>query len=446
MGVVLDVLAELGRGGVFEPRPQRGQHLDNRQLRRRAGVLVAQRDVGGIAGDHAERDADQPRDHVIQRIGFCVDGHHRAGLRGGFDLRHPLGQRLAAEHGFALQVGVVDVGQRVVGHIEQRAVRVRLGRGRWRGRLERRIDLAQPGLEAVARIKTMQRRQVGRAQRQRIQIRPAGDVIGQIAVQPHRDQPLRLRQPVERAAQVLAGAALDAVGRGDHALQRAVLGDPLGRGLRADLLDAGHVVDHIAHQRQVIDDALGRHAELGDHAGRIEPLVAHGVDQRHPVVDQLRQVLVAGGNDHLVTRRSSHARQRADGVVGLDARHHEHRPAQQLDHLVDGLDLLHQRLGHGAAVGLVVGVPLVAKGRAMGVEHAHRVLGLHVLERALQHGHHAVQGPGGRAIRAAKIGQRVVGAVEVAGAVNQQHHGQGRGIHRRIVRGATGAARLKSVA
>jgi hypothetical protein len=50
-----------------------------------------------------------------------------------------------------------------------------------------------------------------------------------------------------------------------------------------------------------------------------------------------------------------HAGQRADGVVGLDARHLQHRPAQQAHHLVDGRDLLRSGSGIGARCALYSG-------------------------------------------------------------------------------------------
>ena len=116
-----------------------------------------------------------------------------------------------------------------------------------------------------------------------------------------------------------------------------------------------------------------------------------------------------------------HAGQRADRVVGLDARHLEHRPAEQPHHLVDRLDLLRQVVGHRRARGLVLGVPVVAEGLALGVEDAGRVLGRVLLAQLLQHRDHAVD-RAGRARRRAprRSGMRVVGAVEVARAVHQQ--------------------------
>ena len=196
---------------------------------------------------------------------------------------------------------------------------------------------------------------------------------------------------------------------------------PLHRGLRSDLGHAGHVVDRVADQGQVVDDALGAHAELGQHAGLVERLVRHRVDQRDLRGDQLRQVLVAGGDDHPVAAGRGHPRQRADGVVGLDAGHLQHRPAQQPHHLVDRRDLRAQVVGHRRAVRLVLGIDLVAEGRALGVEDADRVLAGDVLGDAAQHRHEAVDRAGGLAVGAAQVGHGVVGAVEIARAVDQQH-------------------------
>ena len=49
---------------------------------------------------------------------------------------------------------------------------------------------------------------------------------------------------------------------------------------------------------------LRRHAELGRHAGHVALLAVHRVDQRDVLVDQLAQVLVAAGDDHLDALRA----------------------------------------------------------------------------------------------------------------------------------------------
>ncbi len=71
----------------------------------------------------------------------------------------------------------------------------------------------------------------------------------------HGEQPAALGQPVERPAQVLAHRAVDLGGVRDHRVERAVLLDPFRRGLRADLVHAGHVVHRVARQREVVDDS-----------------------------------------------------------------------------------------------------------------------------------------------------------------------------------------------
>jgi len=78
-------------------------------------------------------------------------------------------------------------------------------------------------------------------------------------------------------AQVFAHRAADVGSMGDDRIERAVGIQPFDGGLRSDLGHTRHAVRGIADQRQVIDDALGRHAELGLHAGRVQRLIAHGI-------------------------------------------------------------------------------------------------------------------------------------------------------------------------
>ena len=73
-----------------------------------------------------------------------------------------------------------------------------------------------------------------------------------------RQQLPRPGQPVERLAQVLADHAADLAGVRDHVVERAVLREPLDRGLRADLVHAGTLSIAVADQREVVDEALRR--------------------------------------------------------------------------------------------------------------------------------------------------------------------------------------------
>jgi len=65
MAVVLDVLAQLERGGVLQPRLQARQHLVARELGGHVGVVVCQGHVGGLAWLHADGDAHDLGTHLV---------------------------------------------------------------------------------------------------------------------------------------------------------------------------------------------------------------------------------------------------------------------------------------------------------------------------------------------------------------------------------------------
>ena len=145
---------------------------------------------------------------------------------------------------------------------------------------------------------------------------------GEIAIGLHRDQHFCLRQPVECGAQILADRAADSGSVGDNTVERLVLSQPFDGSFRTNLGDTGNVIDRIADQRQIIDDALGRHTEFGDDTCTIELLVTHRIDQHHIVVDQLRKVFITSRNDGLHSVRNRLHRQRTDDVVRFDAIDH----------------------------------------------------------------------------------------------------------------------------
>ena len=59
-----------------------------------------------------------------------------------------------------------------------------------------------------------------------------------------------------------------------------------------DLRHARHVVDGVAGERQQIEHLVRAHVELREHAGLVERLVAHRVDELDAGTHELRQVLV----------------------------------------------------------------------------------------------------------------------------------------------------------
>ena len=147
--------------------------------------------------------------------------------------------------------------------------------------------------------------------------------------------------------------------------------------------------------------------------------VVHGVDQGDVVVDQLRHVLVAGGDQHRLLFGAENAREGADHVVGFDAVLNDQRQAHGADQIVQRLHLLAQLVGHRRPVGLVLLEQLVAEGFALGVEHHRHVLGVVVVDHLAQHRGDAAHRAGGLAGGGGQRRQRVEGPVQVGGAVDK---------------------------
>ena len=252
--VVLEVLADLRRPFGFQDRAQLREHRLARDLVRRPRVVVPEGDVGGVPGRDGERHPHQLRPHVVEARGLGVEGD----LRGGPQALDPGVEGGFVEH--RLVLGLQGLDRRPAVRAEQ---------------------LPEPGLELQLPVERLQRLHVRLAERQ---IEGTG-IEGHVAADRH--QLLRERDAVDARPQVLPHLALDLAGMGDEGVERAVLRQPLRRGLRPHLRDPGDVVHRIADQRQVIDDGLRRHAELGLHPGRVEDRPVHGVDHGDPIVHEL---------------------------------------------------------------------------------------------------------------------------------------------------------------
>ena len=213
---------------------------------------------------------------------------------------------------------------------------------------------------------------------------------------------------------------------GDHIIERAVFSQPFHRRLRPHLGDAGHVVHRVTHQRQIIDDALRRHAKFGFDARHIERLVAHGVNQRDMAVHQLRQILVTGRDHRLHAGRRGMPSQRADHVIRLDPIDHQQRPAKRAHRLMNRLDLRAQVIRHRRALRFIFRVQIVTKSLALRIKHARQILGAILCLELFEHGDHAVHGPGGFTGGAAQVRQGVKCAIQVGRTVYQQQtrHGE----------------------
>jgi hypothetical protein len=204
----------------------------------------------------------------------------------------------------------------------------------------------------------------------------------------------------------------------EHVLEIAEGLDERDGGLLADAGDAGNVVDRVAHQRHDIDDAIGRHTELGLDGSGIRPAIAHRVPQLNVGADELHQVLVAGDDDDIESRvliRLDHA---GDDVIGLDSRHADLSQPQRRDHAVDPRNLRRQVARHFAAVRFVLRVDIVAECRARRVEHHRGVRRPHLGEQLEQHGGEAVDGVGRQAARPGERWQREERPIDVCTAVH----------------------------
>ncbi len=384
--VVLGVLRKLRAIGIGQHAGQRGDRLVSAEFVVLVGV--PDRHVERLAGFDRERESDQIGIQRLEAGGFGIECNQL----GGFQHLDQLFERLAGSDRLDLQLGALGLTPR-------------LGVGV--------ADLAQPGREAEALEQFDQP----------IGIRAAGGEVFDPEVQRHvfleRDQFARQWQLIERISKIFADLAADLVGMLDHRIEAAVLVQPLGRGLGPDLLDAGDVVRGVAGQRQQVADELGPDAELVDHRVRVVAFFLHAVLEHHAVPDQLGQVLVARRDQHRQLLVLSAARERGNHVVGLDPVHTHPPDAERIDQFVQRRQLGAQVVGHGRAVGLVVGERIVAEVLARRVEDHGQVIGPMLFDQAADHVGHAEYRARGQPLAAGQAGKRVKCAVQVGRSVDQ---------------------------
>ena len=84
------------------------------------------------------------------------------------------------------------------------------------------------------------------------------------------------------------------------------------------------------------------------------------------------------------------------------------------------LDLFAQIFRHGWSIGFVLGIDIIAKGLAFGIENHADEIGLLVIDQLAQHVQHDIDDMRRTAIRTRQIyTARVVGAKQVGTAINQ---------------------------
>ena len=380
-----EVVADLGDRGVLKEGPEGLQHGRQRQLPG-AGEVVSHRQVGRHARLDRDRETRDPRVHVVAPVGV-----HRQRE----SPRLPQPPRPGVEFRQFSHADVVALGRRrfVRFDAEFREPGPELEPGKELGQRRPR----QAGLG------TRSSRATGSSTSHRIVARSRDS--GSWSSAPRRFSPTL---PVTSSAPAITPSRI------------AEPLDPLRRRLRANLGDSRDVVDAVPHEREVVDDPLRRHAVLGRHALPVEGRLAHRVDQRHVVADELRHVLVRGRDDRRPATGGGLCREGADHVVRLDVRHDQQRHAHRLDDLVDRLDLLPEVGRHRRTVGLVLRVDVVPEGLARRVEHDCHRAALEVLPELAQHVDDTEQGAGREAVGGGQVGEGVEGAEQVRRTVDQQ--------------------------
>ena len=375
-------------------------------------------DVAPRAFEQGERHADQTAVLGVERIGLAVEGH-RAGARG---LGDPLVERRLV--GDQLVVGG---GEGLVRFGARRGCRLGLRRGqggscgrRRRGDGRRRLaqlagEARQKALEALLLQPRQQHVGIGLLLVEGLGLGRRRHVV------PERDQLARDARQLGILLQRLAPLGLlDLAGAVQQRLEVAVLVDELGRGLHADAGHARHVVGRIAGQRLDVDDLVGRDAELLHHRLGPELGLLDRVHQLDARPDELHQVLVGGHDGAGGAGLDGEAGVGRDQVVGLVALELAHRDVEGAGGFADQRELRDQVLGRRRAVGLVLVVDLVAEGHLAGIEDHGDVVDLGLVQKVGdQHAAEAVDGVDRHAVGPRHRRQRMVGAEQVARAVDQ---------------------------
>ena len=224
--------------------------------------------------------------------------------------------------------------------------------------------------------------------------------------------------------------------RGEHGLEAAIFLDQLGRGLRADAGHAGHVVDAVAHQRQHVAELLGRDAELLDHirrgrsGGRSSCRACRLPGRRSAASDPCR------------TRRSSPSSRpcpRAPRIAGDDVVRLQPLLSMQGSEKARVASRISgncgtRSSGGGGRCALYSVVHVVAEGRRRRVEddgEVGRPVGLVELVGELpQHRRIAIDRAGRLAVAVGQRRQAMIGAEDVARAVDEIEMGLGVGMKR----------------
>ena len=385
--VGLDVVADLLDGRIDQHRRQQRQRLGLGQREAAAEAFVAKRDVAGHYRASGNGNADQRRAHRRRAVG---DHLHAEPLR---------------------DAQLLDQRGELVGGSDQRVI--------LRHRRSGRREFGHQRAEAEPREQLITALARGTAIAKRL------DVERHLHVGADGHQHLALPRLVgvlEQAFAILL--LLDLAGMFQQRIERPVLRDQFACALVANAGHALDIVAGVAHQRQHVDHLRRRHAKLLHHALGVEPgaLVFWVIDLDH-VVDELEEVLVARHDRRVQAMSRRLARQCPNHIVRLKPLGREDGDSQCFARLEHPRNLFGQVARHGRAVGLVVRRHLRAEGLAAHVERGGDVLRLMIGNQLAEHVDEAVDGIGGLAVGSGQAANRVVGAIHLVAAVDQEERG-----------------------
>ena len=151
MAVVFDMLAQFGARRVLQPGLQARQHVLQRQLLRRSGKTMGQRDVRRLARCDAQADAHDLRLHLVQRGGLGIHRHQCRRV----DLGHPHIERLPVQHRL---VGIIGVRFQLLDGLRGRVAKQAglRGPGRGSGGSGRLLHRLGQALETVTGVEIQQ--------------------------------------------------------------------------------------------------------------------------------------------------------------------------------------------------------------------------------------------------------------------------------------------------